>query len=202
MQEHSHQRKRSWTLLFARWFVASVLSVSLFAAFVPLSAASSVKLCAMACCSSKAPHAAGACSSGLAKLLKKVQPQAEELCGLDHVVISQHARFVLPQADEDLAPESCGMQSDASAHSTAFDKKDGQGVSARALQNPCVADCGICSPVYNRQPRPREQATTAWAGRARPPSSFSLIRSLTSQTPAVRGHCEQAQPRGPPTSLS
>ena len=209
----SPQQRHSGRVFLRRSVVAATLLVSLLSALIPLTVASSVHMCAMECCAGKAPHLAGACSTGFMKNGPKVSQEPEILCGL-HVHVGSHhltaTRLVPWQSIEtggdDDDTGSCGTDHaefsnpDISSGTTKAKSPGSSSIAAPSMTISCSADCGPCAGVYLRRPRPREQAAVAWAGQARAPSISHCLRDYSSQTITLSGHFAQPQPRGPPLS--
>lgn len=215
MKERSAEQQQSVLAFLRRSFVVAMLVLSLLSALIPLSAASSSNSCTMECCAGTAPHEAGACSTGLLKAASPLSEDNEVLCGLHTAGYPTATRLVpweviasnTDAGDSDHAG-SCGSHhADNSKHRTSSEPAKSKSsraatIAAPSMTTPCNSDCGACSGVYVRKPRPREQAPAAWAGHARPPSTAHFLRGFFSQTATLRGHYDQPQPRGPPTLLS
>jgi len=224
MKERSSQPGHATIAFLSRLLVSAAIVVSLLSALVPFSAASSAHLCTMECCVGKAPHLAGECSTDLMKGLPQPTYEQEVLCGLHldevtHLTAARPALTPIIKADagqrETGHPGSCGdaAASEQSAPAEPTDSNpsptSGTSLTSRAasisplsLTSPCSAECGACSGGSVRQPRPRDPATIAGGASARQPSRAHLFRSPANQSGTLRGHYQQPQPRGPPTSLS
>jgi hypothetical protein len=210
MKGRSPQPTPSAIVFLRRSLVAATLAASLLSALIPFSAASSVHLCTMECCAGKAPHEAGACSSGLMKSVI-VTEEPESLCGLHlnsvasyPTVTRQVPLEIIESANDMESSESCGDHAGSNAKVNLIQAKSPGSLSlaAPAMTKPCAADCAAAASAgFVRQPRPRAQ-TVAGTGLARPPANCYWLRSSFSQTATLRGHYKQPNPRGPPTSLS
>jgi len=196
-----------------RSLVAAALVVSLLSVLVPLAASSSVHLCTMECCAGKAPHEAGACSSGLMKGRSRVAQHPEVLCGLHqhgaagYPTTTRQVRWQMIVAGTEAENSgSCGPHTGpidkAASHERTTAKSPGSSsVAAPSMTSPCAVDCTVTgSAGYVRQPRPREQAAIGGARQPRPPSRSRCLQSFSSQTNTLPGHYRQPQPRGPPLS--
>jgi hypothetical protein len=195
--------------------VAATLVVSLLSALIPLATASAIDLCTMACCAGKAPHLAGACSSGLMKTAKATH-EPEILCGL-HVrgdgasrfTATRQAPWEIIEADaDDSDTGSCGSQhrdslsQTTSSATTRSNTPHSSSIAAHSMNSPCGTDCRACSGSYIRQPKPRDRAMVERASLARPPSNSKWLHDFFCDHAARGDRYEQPSPRGPPKSRS
>lgn len=204
--------QHSTIIFLRRSLIAACLMLSLLSAVIPFSAASANHLCTMECCAGKAPHMAGECSSHLAAITPAVnQAEPEALCGLP-TIDATHLTLKLPlnqqissTATKDDEAESCGGHHAETAQRDPASEAKAPGpasIAAASMTTPCGIDCGTCAAGFVRKPRPREQIAVAWVARARPPSRDHYFQSHAGKLATLRGHYEQPQPRGPPTSHS
>jgi len=213
MKEHSPAKRHPAIVLLCRLLVTAVLFASLFSTLVPLVGASAAGLCTMECCIGTAPHAAGACSTGLMKKPANVEAESEVLCGLKLAHRSPAfitATRLLPRElteppPADVHQGSCGSQSDTSDTRPVRVDKNSESpvplITAPPMRNPCGSDCGQWISGFLRKSSSGETAPENIAGVTRPPDLIRL-RESSARIFTLSRHHEPAQPRGPPASLS
>src|SRR5678815_2336058 len=117
----------------ARFVIALVLLCALLASGVTLPEASAGHLCAMACCTGKAPHEAGSCMHESCDIVVEIQPveEAEPLCGAH---VSSHNDLKPPVVNKSL------VSTDFSGHLTTREHGE-PGTYIHAIRKPCPPDC-------------------------------------------------------------
>jgi hypothetical protein len=186
----------------ARIILAGTLLFGILASALPLTTIASGPMCTLACCASRAPHAAGSCMNGSchANLLIRskpthshhqlLAPESERLCGL-------------PRLTARMSPSSLRVVAMArSTQGSRNDTQDQANLSASTIGKRCQPDCGSCASGFANPNRQRNPAALAYAIRPRPPSSIRLADVEASLTRKLSALCRQCAPRAPPLSFS
>src|SRR6266404_9288329 len=172
----------------------------------PLATIASGRMCALACCAGRAPHAAGSCMNGSCHafrmgrlkttLLHHQLPvqQYERLCGMPRG--TARARATLLRESVTLSYPVSSEQSPSSRGPEAAR------LSATGLGRPCQLDCGAGTFCSSSQGRPRDASAISFADKPRPPSLARLDHSSLNLAKALDTLCRRSRPRGPPISFS
>ena len=176
-----------------RLLLATSLLIGLLGSTFPLETIASGHMCTLACCASRAPHAAGSCMNDSCRAVfgkdltehhrTSYAQFVEPLCGLSRVMRRRpSSRYTAPQSSSDTrTPE---------AH-----------LSSTTISSPCQRDCGSCGSGFADSFRQRNAAAVAHAYRSRLPSITrrGKIRAALAETLEALIH--QCVPRAPPVSF-
>jgi hypothetical protein len=175
---------------------ALVLSSFLLASF-PISTRASGPLCKLACCSGRAPHAAGSCMSGschsglnLSKPSSHSHhklPASEPICGVTQVTKSSSSKWarVTTRARKSYSHDRAAA--------------DRESLSSTAISKPCRPDCGSCASGSMNSSRSRSAAARANGIEPRPPLNTQLADVETNSIRNLTASDQQHVPRGPPS---
>jgi hypothetical protein len=177
--------------------LGSVLWINL-----PISTATIGSLCTLACCSGRAPHAAGSCMNGSCHaVLNRARSHAhkpiihvqEQLCGLPQ--LGSNTRLArAPKAKT--ATRSYTQPADSNH------LPDGTAIGSSSIGKPCQPDCGSCTSAFANSNRLRNKAALSYGSKPRPPSGRKFNGSDANLTRQLAVLCRERAPRGPPVSLS
>jgi hypothetical protein len=207
--------------LLPRILVAVVVVLALLCGIAPFKSASAGNLCAMACCASQPPHAAGSChmemsASGKPGRETAPTPESDNVCGLpegDKAAIKGIAAGVMGMKDN--VGSSLNLDSvtvDAYDHCqvnsqiqhadvpTSGDSDQAASIAAHSFAKPCPPECGNGTTV-SRVRRSPDAATIAQT--IRPRSTLVRKYQRYSQDSSILfAYGKQVRPRGPPVCCS
>lgn len=168
----------------AKGALAIALLTGIFAGIVPFGTLASGKMCTLACCAGRPPHAAGSCM--------------DASC---HAVFNRtDHRFRKQPADK-----FCGLPSFSRHHLSQRNPKTESkqdSISGSALGRPCDPNCAGTVFISSTQSRPRQFSTVAHKKRPRAPSPASYRCYVENTFTTGGGFSKQVSPRGPPVLFS
>lgn len=205
----------------ARATLAATLLLMLVAGSIVWPAAASGPLCMLACCASRAPHAAGSCMHGSckagvatnnarSKTARQSHHHHEQQQGQDSGPYHPSQAFAKVTASVggsemndvstiEAAPYETSREAGGPADTTGVGRNSNQSaISATVLSKPCPPDCGACVSGFAAPKRSRDAATLAGSNHAQRGSSFKLAASRHHLTHARSALGRQCAPRGPP----
>lgn len=211
--------------MVARATLAATLLLMLVAGSIVWPAAASGPLCTLACCASRAPHAAGSCMHGsceagvsannaTSKTLHQShhhheQQQAQESRPFDPSQPFAEATASIGGSEMDDVPTIEAAPYEASANvggpadTTGVARNSNQSaMSATVLAKPCQPDCGACASGFAASKRSRDPATLAGSNHAQAGSSVKLAARRYHLTHTRSALGRQCIPRGPPLVFS
>jgi hypothetical protein len=208
----------------ARATLAVTLLLMLLAGTVVWPAAASGPLCMLACCASRAPHAAGSCMHGSCKAgvatnnaRSKTQHQSHH--HHEQQPAQESGPYDPAQAFAEVNASAGGSEMGAvptieatyEASGDAGGQADMVGVgrnsdhsamSTTVISKPCPPDCGACVSGFAAPKRSRDHATLAPSNHSLPRSSVKLAGGKYHLTRARSALGRQCVPRGPPLVFS
>ena len=193
-------------LTTAKVVLAALVLSSLLLASFPISTSAAGPLCKLACCSGRAPHAAGSCMNGSChsglnlsshshqdrhKGGTPVPPHkltaSEPMCGVTQAAKSSTSKWarVTTRArksySRDRAPD------------------DRESLSSSVFTKPCQRDCGSCASGTLNSSRSRSAIARVNGIGPRPPLSSQLTDVDSNSIRSLSGLYRQHVPRGPPS---
>ena len=179
--------------------------LSILWANIPTAALASGPMCHLACCSSRAPHAAGSCVNGSCHAFLMGRPktskihlqlpvhESEQLCGL-------RRRTTRNSVVSLRGPTTFTLLS-FSERSHGSRAPDAASVSTSTLGKPCPPDYGTGAFSPSSQSRTRDTGAISYADKPRP-STARHEHSSFSRAKTLDALCRRSRPRGPPISSS
>ena len=184
----------------ARIVFGVALLVAFLASSFPLTTTAGAPLCTLACCASRAPHAAGSCMNGSC-----------------HAFLRGRSKTARIQGEMGYTEKFCGLTRpsefnrlfSSTAHHTA---RNGEGPGKQIESNqdsksggmigrPCDPNCGGAVFSFATQGRSRHFSATAYADKPRP-HSVSRRQYVGTRPGKLGGFALQVSPRGPPVLFS
>ena len=178
----------------ARLLCALMVLLAFSSAVIPLGTTSAAaSTCALACCSGKAPHAAGSCAHGSCHAAVR-----------RHRPTSHHSRSTTSPTDQLCRlPRRIETKSSARirpARKTSENDADQTSQSLTSLSRPCLPECGSCSTSF---PNSNQRNASALSHERRPGalSNVRLAGLDCSSSKILEALSEQCAPRGPPVTF-
>ena len=176
---------------------ALVLSSFLLASF-PTSTSAAGPLCKLACCSGRAPHAAGSCMNGSCHSGLNLSSHSHRDRHTGGTPVPLHK---LP-ASEPMCGVTQGTRVTTRARkSYSHDRSaaDRESLSSTAISKPCRPDCGSCASGSMNSSRSRGAAARVNGIEPRPPLNTQLADLESNSIQNLSGLDQQHIPRGPPS---